>query len=229
MRLLVIEHDTALQETIRKLFTAESFSVDVTTEGEEGLRLSGKTEYDLIVLGNAPPKLNGLALCRELRRGANQTPVLLLSPAPLVEDKAALLDAGIDDYLTTPCNLEELRFRVRSLIRRPRVWTPALLKVDDLVLDPLEQRVRRGAQEIYLTRREFALAEYLIRRAGAVVGRPELLARVWGNGLGPWSNTVEAHIMNLRRKIDSGRKRKLIHTIPGRGYKIAAPDRDIFV
>jgi DNA-binding response OmpR family regulator len=228
MRILIIEHDDTLRHTLEKLLVAESFTVETAGGAEDGLAMCLDNGYDLILLENALPGASGLALCRELRRNAIPAPVLLLSPASLAQDKAALLDAGIDDYLAKPCDLEELRFRVRSLLRRPRVVVPGLLKVADLVLDPAEQRVRRGRREIYLTRKEFALAEYLMRRGGAVAGRIEILQHVWHSGIDWHSNTIEAHILNLRRKIDHGEKRKLIHTVSGRGYKIAAPDKAIF-
>lgn len=172
--------------------------------------------------------MDALRFCRELRQAGESTPVLLLMASASHTDRSELLDAGVDDFLGKPISYSELRFRIHTLLRRPRILPPALLRVDDLVMDTLSQRVRRGQKEIYLTRKEFALMEYLIRNRGSVVSRPLLLHHVWDNGIDAFSNTIEAHILNLRKKIDRGSKAKLIHTVPGRGYKLEAPGTTIF-
>ena len=163
-----------------------------------------------------------------MRLSGSHIPILILSIKSTADDKAALLNHGADDYLAKPFSYNELKSRVHALLRRPRVLMPPLLKVDDLTLDTLEQRVRRGKKEIYLTRKEFALAEYLLRNRGTVVSRGMLMEHVWNSEIDPFSNTIESHILNLRKKIDKGASKKLIHTVPGRGYKMESQGKTVF-
>lgn len=228
MRILIIDMDARLRESLKAFLGTESFVVESCADGSEGLELALTHGYDVILADKSARSLGGVELCRALRREGDHTPFVLLSDTAAKDDRDKLISAGVDDLLAKPMNLPELRFKIHSLLRRPRFIAPALLRVGDLVLDPLEQRARRGQREIYLTRKEFALAEYLVRRRGVVVGRAELLQHVWSSKTSPLTNTIEAHILNLRRKIDHGQKRKLIHTIPGRGYKLGEPERTIF-
>ncbi|MFA6158932.1 MAG: response regulator transcription factor [Candidatus Paceibacterota bacterium] len=228
MRILVIEDDRELRGSLKAHLHAECFAVDTAADGEEGSFLARSRDYDLIVLDNILPKKNGLEVCKDIRLGGKHTPILMLSVKSTAEDKASLLNTGADDYLAKPFSYEELKARVHALLRRPRMLMPPLLKVDDLTLDTLEQRVRRGKKEIYLTRKEFALTEYLLRNRGTVVSRGMLMEHVWNSEIDPFSNTIEAHILNLRKKIDLGSKKKLIHTVPGRGYRIESPGKTIF-
>lgn len=228
MRILVIEDDRDLRGSLKAHFQAETFAVDTAADGEEGSYLARSHEYDAILLDNVLPKKNGLDVCKEIRQSGKHTPIIVLSVKSSVDDKIELLNAGADDYVTKPFSYNELKSRVHALLRRPRTLMPPLLKVDDLILDTLEQRVRRGKKEIYLTRKEFALAEYLLRNRGTVVSRAMLMEHVWNSEIDPFSNTIEAHILNLRKKIDLGAKKKLIHTVPGRGYKIEVPGKTIF-
>lgn len=225
--MLIIENDKKLRESLSKLFLAQSFTLDMATGAKDGLPLARAHEYDVILVNCALSDMNGSALCRAIRASHRHAPILLLSSRSSMHERNELLDAGVDDYLGIPFSINELLFRVYALSRRPRVLMSPLLKVADLVLDPLEQRARRGSREIHLTRKEFALAEYLLRHGGAVVSRATLLAHIWQER-DEHSNTIEAHIFSLRKKIDKGAKTKLIKTISGRGYKIEIPGKTIF-
>lgn len=228
MRLLIVEKDPHKRLSLEKALKSDGFVIDGAGDGETGLDLVASGDYDAIILDEDLPRMDALRFCRELRQAGESTPVLLLMASASHTDRSELLDAGVDDFLGKPISYSELRFRIHTLLRRPRILPPALLRVDDLVMDTLSQRVRRGQKEIYLTRKEFALMEYLIRNRGSVVSRPLLLHHVWDNGIDAFSNTIEAHILNLRKKIDRGSKAKLIHTVPGRGYKLEAPGTTIF-
>lgn len=228
MRILVIEDDRELRGSLKAHFQAECFAVDTAADGEEGSYLARTHEYDAIILDNILPKKTGFEVCREIRQSGKHTPIIMLSVKSTIDDRVELLNAGADDYVCKPFSYNELKSRVHALLRRPRTLMPPLLKVDDLILDTLEQRVRRGKKEIYLTRKEFALAEYLLRNRGTVVSRGMLMEHVWNSEIDPFSNTIEAHILNLRKKIDKESKRKLIHTVPGRGYKMESPGKTIF-
>lgn len=228
MRILVIEDDRELRASLKTHLNAECFAVDTTSDGADGSFAARSSEYDLVILDNVLPKKNGLEVCQEIRSAGKHIPILVLSVKSTPEEKIELLNAGADDYLAKPFSHDELKARINALLRRPKVLMPPLLKVDDLILDTLEQRVRRGKKEIYLTRKEFALTEYMLRNRGTVVSRGMLMEHVWNSEIDPFSNTIEAHILNLRKKIDVGSKKKLIHTVPGRGYKIEVPGKTIF-
>jgi two-component system, OmpR family, response regulator len=228
MRILVIEDDRELRGALKTHLRAECFAVDTAADGEEGSFLARSQPYDLIILDSILPKKNGAEVCKDLRLSGNHTPLLILSIKSTADDKATLLNLGADDYLAKPFSYNELKSRVHALLRRPHILMPPLLKVDDLTLDTLEQRVRRGKKEIYLTRKEFALAEYLLRNRGTVVSRGMLMEHVWNSETDPFSNTIEAHILNLRKKIDKDNAKKLIHTVPGRGYKMESQGKTIF-
>jgi DNA-binding response OmpR family regulator len=228
MRILVIEDDRELRASLKTHLHAECFAVDTASDGADGSFAARSNEYDLVILDNVLPKKNGLEVCQEIRNAGKHMPILILSVKSTPEEKTELLNAGADDYLAKPFSHDELKARINALLRRPKVLMPPLLKVDDLILDTLEQRVRRGKKEIYLTRKEFALTEYMLRNRGTVISRGMLMEHVWNSEIDPFSNTIEAHILNLRKKIDAGSKKKLIHTVPGRGYKMEAPGKTIF-
>lgn len=228
MRILVVDDDKEIREFLKANLQAECFVVDTAADGEEGSYLGRTHEYDVIILDNILPKKNGFEVCHDIRQAGKTVPIIILSVQSDVEDKVDLINAGADDYLTKPFAYRELQSRLRALLRRPVSITPPVLKIDDLTLDVLQQKVRRGKKEIYLTRKEFALAEYLMRHSGSVVSRGMLMEHVWNDDIDPFSNTIEAHILNLRKKIDSNAKRRLIHTVPGRGYKIESIGKKIF-
>ncbi|TSC89203.1 MAG: two-component system, OmpR family, copper resistance phosphate regulon response regulator CusR [Parcubacteria group bacterium Gr01-1014_3] len=221
MRILIVEDEKQIAQFLRAGLEAESFAVDVATDGERGSFLARTNDYDLIILDNILPKKTGLQVCQEVRKEGKSVPIIVLSVKSEVSTKVELLNSGADDYLSKPFSLEELMARVRALLRRPPKVEGDILQIADLVLDNKKQVVKRGAKEVYLTRKEFALLEYLLKNAGAVLSRGMIMEHVWNMSADPFSNTIESHILSLRRKIDTNVKKRLIHTIPGRGYKLS--------
>lgn len=220
MRILVVEDQFEISNFLKLSLEAECFSVDVASDGEQGSSLGRTNDYDAIILDNLMPKKSGLEVCQEIRKKGKTTPILVLSVKSDVSTKVQLLDAGADDYLSKPFSLEELLARVRALLRRPEQIKGDLLKVNDVVLDSKKQTVRVGDKEVYLTRKEFMLLEYLMRNQGTVLSRGMIMEHVWDMSADPFSNTIESHILSLRRKIDIGKREKLIQTVSGRGYKV---------
>lgn len=220
MKILLIEDDIDLKEIVRQGLERESYTVDATSDGEKGSYLARTNDYDLILLDLCLPKKDGMSICKELRKTDINTPVIILSASIEVPSKVSMLDAGADDYITKPFSIYELFARIRSLLRRPKGLERAVLQVGDLMLDSTHQKVKRRRKNIYLTRKEFTLLEYLMRNKGKVISRGMLLEHVWEVDSDPFSNTVEAHILNVRKKIGGKGYLELIHNIPGRGYKI---------
>ncbi len=219
MRLLIVEDEKEILNFIKKSLEAEHFVVDAASDGEKGSYLARTNDYDLIVLDNVMPKKNGLEVCREVRRDGRSVPILILSVKSETTTKVDLLNAGADDYLTKPFSLDELLARIKALLRRPKQIENEILQVDDLILDSSKGTVKRGNQDIYLTRKEFTLLKYLMKNQGIVLSRSMIMEHVWDMSADPFSNTIESHILSLRKKIDAKGKKKLIHTVPGRGYK----------
>ncbi len=220
MKVLIIEDEKEIAEFLKKSLEAENYVVDVAHDGEKGSFLARTNDYDIILLDNIMPKKTGKQVCEEIRRDGKDVPILMISVKSEVTTKVDLLNAGADDYLTKPFSLDELLARIRALLRRPQKIETEILKVDDLVLDTSKHKVMRGDKEIYLTKKEFMLLKYLMKNAGIVLSRGMILEHVWDMSVDAFSNTIESHIRSLRRKIDLPGKKKLIHTIPGFGYKI---------
>ena len=218
MRLLVIEDEKKVARFIKKGLGEEGYAVDLASDGEEGLAMVLDQVHDLIILDIALPKMDGLQVLKKLRERRVRTPVLLLTVRATIEDKVLGLDSGADDYLTKPFAFKELLARIRALLRRKVEAGPSLLQVEDLVLDPARHLVTRGGERIDLTSKEFALLEYLMRNAGRVVSRVMISEHVWNYDFDTETNVIDVYINYLRRKIDSGRDKKLIHTVRGSGY-----------
>jgi DNA-binding response OmpR family regulator len=219
MRILVVEDEKDIASFLKHSLEAECFAVDIAEDGEKGSYLARTNDYDLMVLDNILPKKTGLEVCREARQHGKQTPIVMLSVKSETETKVKLLDSGADDYLVKPFSFEELLARIRALLRRPNKMNGEVLQASNLVLDTKKHTLMRGEEEIYLTRKEFMLLEYLMRNQEAVLSRGMILEHVWDMSADPFSNTIESHIASLRRKLGDPAGGDFIHTVPGRGYK----------
>ncbi len=220
MRILIVEDQDDLRNLLRSRLEEECFVVDAARDGEQGSFMARTNEYDLILLDNHLPKKNGIEVCKDIRNSKKNIPILILSVLDDTLQKVELLEAGADDYLTKPFSFSELNARIRAILRRSEQMIENILSIDDLVLNSQKHEVYRGQQEIYLTKKEFMMLEFLMRSAGQVISRGDILEHVWDIHADPFSNTIETHILSLRRKIDTPGKTKLIHNLSGRGYKI---------
>lgn len=224
MRVLIVEDEKDICCFLKKSLESECYVVDTAPDGEEGLKLIRTGDYDMVVLDNNMPKKTGLEVCLELRAEENSVPILMLSVQSETTTKVDLLNAGADDYLTKPFSIDELNARMKALLRRPKEIESENLQIDDLFLDLSRHIVRRGEKEIYLTKKEFILLAYLLKNKGIVLSRSMIMEHVWDMNIDPFSNTIESHIMSIRKKIDLQKHKKLIHTVSGRGYKIDVID-----
>lgn len=220
MRVLIVEDERRLSNIIKKGFIEDGFAVDQAFDGEEGQYLAESEQYDLIVLDIMLPKLDGLHVCKELRKKSIKTPVLMLTAKSTTEDKVAGLDSGADDYITKPFSFVEFRSRVHALIRRSHHDSSPILSEDDLILDPLKHSVQRADKAITLTPKEFAVLELLLRHKGEVVSRTMIIEHVWDYNFDGMSNVVDVFVGTLRKKVDTAARVKLIQTVHGVGYKI---------
>ena len=218
MQVLVVEDEKRLAALLRQGLAEEGHSVVVAHDGREGLETALAGRFDAIILDVMLPVMDGLAVARRLRQARNQTPILMLTARDSTADVIGGLDLGADDYLTKPFRFDVLLARLRAVSRRGPVPQPVRLQVGDLVLNTASRLVLRGNQPVRLTRTEYSLLEFLMRRAGRVVSRDAILDGVWGLDKDVEANTLEAFIRLLRTKIDQGRVPKLIHTVRGVGY-----------
>ena len=224
-KLLVIEDDEATASYIAKGMGEEGFTVDCADNGRDGLFLATDGAYDAIILDRLLPGMDGMAVLAALRAARIETPVIILSALGTPDDRVAGLTAGSDDYLTKPFAFAELLARVRLLLRKRGSGAPVVttLSCQDLEMDLLSRKVRRGGKTVDLQPREFRLLEYLLRHADQVVTRTMLLEGVWDYHFDPGTNVIDVHISRLRRKLDDGAGRPLLHTVRGAGYRLGAP------
>ncbi len=219
MRLLIVEDDQIIGPRLVEVLQEEKYAVDLATDYEAGLASGLANDYDVIIIDWMLPDGSGVDLCRELREEKVTTPILVLTARSQLEDKVTGLDAGADDYLTKPFEVDELLARVRALLRRKDEVVSDTLTIDDLTIDFGTRTVERGDVSIYLSPKEYGLLEFLARNGERVVDRMEILAHVWDENADMFTNTVDVHIRYLRKKIDDGR-RPLIKTIKGKGYRL---------
>ncbi len=219
MRVLLIEDDAHIRDIVAQHLRDISFAVDTTDDGERGSTLARLNDYDVIISDYMLPKKDAKQIIEEVRGHKKTTPILVLTVRSETTDKVEILDAGADDYLTKPFSLNELEARVRALLRRPKILQANIITIGDITIDTRRQIVMCGKKSIYLTRKEFSLLEYLARNQGSVVSRGMIMEHVWDQESDPFSNTIEAHILNLRKKLGRSHQ-KIIHTVPGRGYKL---------
>lgn len=220
MRMLIISNDSAAASELLTGFRGAGFSVDHALESEQGSFWARTTDYDLVLIDDSP-QTHANTICEHIRSRGKTMPIVVVSADAAAPAKISLLDAGADDCVNKSCSIVELTARVRAILRRPRNLVEDILKLDDLSLDTVRYQVKRGRKTVILTRKEFGLLEYLLRNSGRAISRTALIEHVWDIHADLFSNTLETHILNLRRKIEAPNKRKLIHTISGRGYKIS--------
>ena len=220
MRVLVVEDEGRIARFIERGLEEERHAVDVAPDGDDAVLLATTNEYDVILLDLLLPRKNGVAVCRELRERNVHTPILMLTAKDSVEDKVTGLNSGADDYLTKPFAFDELLARVNALVRRQALARTPLLRAGDLTLDPLTHAVQRGGRPIELTNKEYALLALLMRRPGQVWTRTQIAEHIWDLDFDNESNVIDVYIRYLRRKIDDGAERPLIHTVRGVGYTL---------
>ena len=222
MRVLVIEDEARLAENVAAaLREGAGFAVDCAADGQTGLSLAGNLCYDLIILDLMLPKMDGATVLKRLRAGRNRTPVLVLTARGERRSVIELLNAGADDYLTKPFDLGELIARVKALIRRGKGVADPTLKLHDIKLNTLEQTVLRAGRPIELSPMEYRILEYLMHRPRVVVSKRELLEHLYDYNWEHHSNVIEAHVSNLRKKLDAESAQPSIETLRGRGYRLA--------
>lgn len=221
MRVLLAEDDPRLGATLAKGLREHAYAVDLVSDGDAAVMQVAVNEYDVVILDVLMPKRDGYAVCRELRRRGLHVPVLMLTARDATEDKIAGLDAGADDYLTKPFDFGELLARLRALLRRRGDVLPSVIQVADLVVDTHAQTATRAGRPLALTTKEYTFLEFLARNAGRVVSRAEIAGHVWDDNHDPFTNAIEVYVTRLRRKVDAGAARPLIHTRRGAGYVLA--------
>ena len=222
MRILVVEDEHTIANSIKKGLEQETYAVDVAYTGTDGYDLASTEEYDCIILDLMLPGMDGMTICRELRKKHIHTPILILTAKSQTRDKVVGLDAGADDYLTKPFSFEELLARIRALGRRPKTVTSDMLIVGDLQMDTKMFEIKRATKPIMLSSKEFALLEYLMRHPNQILTKEQIITHVWDYDANILPNTVEVYMRNLRNKIDHPFKDKkpLLQTLRGFGYKI---------
>ena len=222
MKVLIVEDEHRIANSIKKGLEQEKYAVDLVYTGTDGYDLASTEDYDLIILDLMLPGMDGLSICRQLRKNDIHTPIIILTAKGQTRDKVEGLDSGADDYLTKPFSFEELLARIRALGRRPKNSLNTILTVDGLELDTRNFEVKRNGIKIQVTSKEFSLLEYLLRHARQTLSKDQIISHVWDYEADILPNTVEVYIGNLRRKIDFPftNSKPLIHTIRGFGYKI---------
>ena len=221
MKILIIEDDKDIAELLRSGLTSEMHTADIAPDGADGSFLARSYEYDVIILDYSLPKKDGLVVCKEIRTAGKMTPIIFLSINDDTDLKIAALNLGADDYLAKPFSFTELYARICAITRRTPTTRRSLLKLGDIILDTNKHLVKRAGKEVRLTRKEFNILEYLLHNQGSIVSRTLIMEHVWTADSDPFSNTVEAHIRNLRKKINIKNRPDLITNIPGRGYMIS--------
>jgi len=226
MRILIVEDDHKIANAVRKGLEQESYAVDVSYDGKDGLGNALTIEYDLVILDRMLPEVDGIEICKIMRTKKINTPILILTAKDKISDRVEGLNCGADDYLIKPFAFEELLARIRALLRRPIQMTESRLKINGLELDRLTYEVKRDSKKIKLSNKEFALLEYLMRNPGRILTKDNIISHVWDYDADILPNTVEVYIGYLRNKIDKPfpKRPPLIYTVRGFGYKISADE-----
>ena len=222
MKLLVVEDEAKIADAIKRGLAMESYAVDVCYDGDSGLSSALHEDYDVIILDRMLPGTDGLTICQEVRAAKKHVPILLLTAKDTIADRVEGLNAGADDYLVKPFAFDELLARIRALMRRPKQTVGATLKLADLELNTVNGEVKRAGQMIKLSKKEYALLEFMMRNPGTILTKDKIINHVWDFDTDILPNTVEVYIGYLRKKIDRPFKssEQLIHTLRGFGYKV---------
>ena len=222
MKVLIVEDHRRLAQSIKKGLGQEKIISDISFNGKEGLDMIFSDGYDVVVLDLMLPGLNGIEICKKVRKEGIKTPILMLTARAELDDKVTGLNCGADDYLTKPFAFKELVARIRALARRPKQTTGNKIRVNDLVLDINISEVKRNGKVLKLSKREFSLLEYLMRHKGIVVNKSKIISQVWEHDADITDNAVEAFVSSLRKKVDKAFKKSkpLIHTVRGFGYRL---------
>ncbi|HWM13686.1 MAG TPA: response regulator transcription factor [Gaiellaceae bacterium] len=224
MTIMVVDDEPAVRDALRRALRLEGYDVALAADGAEALsQLADGARPDALLLDVLMPGMDGLEVCRRLRRSGSRLPVLMLTARAEISDRVSGLDAGADDYLAKPFALQELLARLRALLRRSGAEDGDALRFADLELDPRTREVRRGGEEIELTRTEFSLLELFLRNPRQVLTRSLIFERVWGYDFGAGSNSLDVYVGYLRRKTEAGGRPRLIHTVRGVGYALREP------
>lgn len=229
MIILVVEDEKKIASFVKRALEMEKYTVELASSGEKALEKMETQDYDLVILDIMLPGIDGFEVCKKARGMNIYTPIIMLTAKTQVEDRIKGLDSGADDYLIKPFSIDELLARVRSLLRREKKSLSPTLKISDLILDPRSHEVRRKGRELELTSKEYKILDFLMRRENQVCTRNMIGEHVWGFDFNPLSNVIDAHISNLRRKVDGKSCIKLISTVRGGGYKIKNPKAKISV
>jgi DNA-binding response OmpR family regulator len=220
MNLLIIEDDRDIRSLLEQGFKDEGFIVDTAADGLVGSQKARMKDYDLILLDLTLPYKDGKEVCGDVRRAGKSSRILMLSATDEVSEKVTLLNSGADGYMTKPFLFSELLANVRALLRRPAKSEEPILEVKNLSLDTASHTVKQGNRNIHLTPKEFAFLEYLMRNRGKTLTRMSILEHVWGMDADPFTNTIDTHVLNLRKKLGDKNKKSFIHTVSGIGYKM---------
>jgi DNA-binding response OmpR family regulator len=224
MRVLIIEDNPKMAAALQKGLREHGFAPDVSHAGFDGEELASSGVYDLVVLDLMLPDRDGVEVCRNLRRRGIRSKILMLTALSATENKISGLDAGADDYLTKPFEFEELLARVRALLRRGDATESRFLRCENLELDLYTRVAKRSDQSVELSNKEYALLEYFMRNPNRVLSRTQIGEKVWDMNFEPSSNVVDVYVSALRKKIDRGHERELIHTVKGVGYRFGVLD-----
>lgn len=219
MKILIVEDEKSIASFIKTSLESQLYIVDVAENGEQGALLGRTGNYNLIILDYLLPLKNGLDVIREIRC-YKKTPIIMLTVYGDFDCKEEAFKLGVDDFLTKPFLLEELFLRIKAILRRSPEITSPKIRVSNLIIDLERQLVKRGGKNINLTRKEYAVLEYLMRHRGQIKSREMIMENVWDINCDPFSNTLDTHILNIRQKLKIGGEEELIHTFSGRGYKI---------
>ncbi len=219
MKILVVEDNNSIRTVLKMSLESNSYTVDEAEDGEKAVYLAKINDYDLIILDIIMPKKSGLEACKEIRKNGINIPIIILSTKNDVLSKIELLDCGADDYISKPFSFAELYARIKTLLRRPAKIEDTVLIAGSVKLNLQTQEVHAKTKRIYLTRKEFAILELFMKNPGKLITRSMIMEHAWDINANPFSNTIESHILNLRKKLGDKRK-QVICSLPGRGYKI---------